>query len=642
MNVECDPCEDFYNYANGGWLNSNPIPAARSSWSSYDEVNARTRGELVAILAEASAVAKRGEQSEFAKLGTFYTTCMAGDAAAKEGFGKVASDLLQITALTDRAELQNEITRLHLQGVRALFRFTAQADRRDSRTNIALFQQGSLTLPDPASYSAKDPEAVRLREALRAHVARLLSVAGATPAEAAADAARVLEMETALAAASFTPTQMRDPDGTYNPKTLTEAAAIAPAFHFSNYLEAVGAPGAQKINLAQPEYFRTASKLLAEAPMETWRAYLKWRKLSSAAPWLGGAYQREAFKFRSLLTGARAEPPRVEECIDVTNRLMGHALGRVYAERVFTPQSRKRAIEMIANIKAAARERLATLGWGSSALREAALEKLDAMEYYVGAPSRWIDYSSLEVRDEPFIENLQRAAGFELRRQAQLVGRTMDRELWTQLPQTASGVFYDEYNYFLYPAAKFQSPFFDPAADDAVNYGALGATVAHEITHGFDTIGRKFDSQGNLRDWWTPQDATRFDERAQKLVMQFNSYALPDGGRADGALTLSENIADLGGLTFAFHALQKALVGKPRYKIDGFTPEQRFFISWAQNWRANIRPEHLRTMLRTDEHAPPKLRVLGPLSNMPQFAAAFGCKRGDAMVRSEKDRAEIW
>jgi putative endopeptidase len=377
-------------------------------------------------------------------------------------------------------------------------------------------------------------------------------------------------------------------------------------------------------------------------PAADWQAYLRWHLLNAASPSLGSAFVNENFAFSSQLTGAKELLPRWKRCLQATDNAIGEALGQAYVEKTFTPEAKQRALTMVKNLEAALQERLGRLAWMSDATRTQALGKLAAFEEKIGYPDKWRDYSALTLVDGPFVENVRRAASFERARNLRKIGKPVDKGEWGMTPPTVNAYYNPSRNEIVFPAGILQPPFFDPKADDAVNYGGMGAVIGHEMTHGFDDQGRQFDAEGNLRDWWTPQDAEQYKSRATLVSNQFDQYVSVDTLKVNGKLTLGENIADLGGLTVAYEALQKALAGKPRPKIDGFTPEQRFFLAWAQIWRTNTRPEFARLLVTVDPHSPGKWRVNGPLSNMPEFAKAFGCQAGDPMVRGPEQRAQIW
>jgi len=642
MDTKCKACQDFYRYANGGWLDRNPIPADRSAWSSYDEVGDRTTATLREILEQSAATAAARPGTLEARLGTFYAACMDSARAEADGVAPLAGDLDRIAGLRERAAIPGELARLQREGMGVPFAFFASTDDRDATRNIAMVWQSGLTLPTAEYYTRDDSASRALRDTYRRHVARMLVLAGATQAAADADAARVLEMETSLARASMTPVQMRDPESVYHKLPIAQVAALTPHLDWPAFLRALGVSNAAEVNVGQPAFLREVDRLLAEAPVEAWSAYLRWRVLNSAAGFLSSPFATANFEFSRLFSGAAQRAPRWRRCVNLTSGELGPALGRLYGQRVFTPAARARAEEMIANLRAVLRERISGLAWMGPETRARALEKLDLLEARLGYPDSIPDYSTLDIEPGSVVAAVRAVERFETARNWAKIGKPVDRSEWGTVPQRVSGSYNPLSNTLTYPAAKFQPPFFDPQADDAVNYGALGSTIGHEISHGFDDEGRQYDARGNLRDWWTAEDAARFTARADRMVAQYNGYLAVDTVHVNGKLTLGENIADLGGVTLSYYALQRSLAGKPRATIDGLTPEQRFFISWAQNWRNNTRDASARTAARTDPHAPARWRVIGPLSNLPEFARAFNCRPGDPMVRPDDVRVELW
>ncbi|HSU13919.1 M13 family metallopeptidase [Longimicrobium sp.] len=642
MDTTCKACQDFYRYANGGWLDANPIPADRSTWSSYDEVGDRTTATLRQILEDAAATAASRPGTLEGRLGTFYAACMDTARAEADGAAPVQGDLRRIAGLRDRGAILGEVARLQRAGMGIPFAFFATTDDRDATRNIASVWQNGLTLPTAEYYLRDDSASRALRDDYRRHVARMLVLAGAPQAASDADAARVLEMETQLARASMTPVQMRDPEAVYHKLAPAGLAALTPHLDWPAFQRALGIPAAAEVNVGQPEYLRAVDRLLAEAPVEAWSAYLRWHVLNSVASYLSKPLSDADFAFDRHFSGAARRAPRWRRCVGLTSGEMGPALGRLYGQRVFTPAARARAEGMIANLRAVLRERISGLEWMGPETRARALEKLATLEARLGYPETIPDYSALRIEPGSLIPAIRAVEAFETARNWAKIGQPVDRSEWSTVPQRVSGSYNPVRNTLTYPAAKFQPPFFDPEADDAVNYGALGSTIGHEISHGFDDEGRQYDAQGNLRDWWTAEDAARFNARADRMVAQYNGYVAVDTVHVNGRLTLGENIADLGGVTLSYYALQRALAGKPRPLIDGLTPEQRFFISWAQNWRNNTREASARTSVRTDPHAPARWRVIGPLSNLPEFARAFACRPGDPMVRPDSVRVELW
>ena len=643
LDTTCSPCRDFFQFANGGWLARTPIPAAYSSWGSFDELHDRNQAALHQLLdaAVADVAAKPGTNA--AKLGIFYGTGMDSAAAETQGAHPLDPQLQRIAALGSAAALAPEVARLHGEGVRALFAFGSQQDAKNSEEVIAFAGQGGLGLPDRDYYLRPDSTSQRTRAEYVAHIARTLALLG-DPPDGARDAAdRIMALETAIARAAMTLVQQRDPRAVYHRLKLAELKKLCPSFDWTAYLREVGLAKVADLNVRQPDYFPALDSLLRAVPLGDWKDYLRWQVARTGSPWLASAFVNEDFRFQQVLSGAKELLPRWKRCLRATDQAMGEALGEEYVKRYFTPETKSRALEMVKNLEAALQDRIGALSWMSDTTRAQALGKLRAFGLKIGYPDRWRDYSKLQVAPGPFLANLIRANRFERDRRLAKIGRPVDRREWNMSPPTVNAYYSSSLNEIVFPAGILQPPFYDPLADDAVNYGGIGAVIGHEMTHGFDDRGRQFDARGNLRDWWTPADAARYKERAQKVIEQFDGYVAVDTLHVNGRLTTGENIADLGGLTVAYAAFQKSLAGRPRpAPVDGFTPEQRFFLGWAQVWRENTRPEAMRTQVQTDPHSPPLWRVNGPLSNLPEFARAFGCKAGDAMVRPDSLRTQIW
>jgi len=471
----------------------------------------------------------------------------------------------------------------------------------------------------------------------------MLRLGGEDSAAAAAAASAIMRLETALAKASMTREAQRDPKSIYH---LTQASALqkmTPGFAWTGYWSQLGLPGIKEINAAQPEFLHTVDSLLEAAPVTDWRVYLRWNLIANTAPALSSPFVKESFGFNStVLRGVTEVRPRWKRCLTFTDQALGEVLGQAYVRKNFTPEAKARALDMVRNIRAELKSRLSALSWMSQKTKIKADAKLESIINKIGYPDTWRDYSTLKAQPGPFVTNLLLANEFETARDYRKIGRPTDRAEWGMTPPTVNASYNPSYNAISFPAGIMQPPFFDPKADDAVNYGGMGGAIGHEITHGFDDEGRQFDAQGNLSGWWTSTDTDEFNRRAEAVKTQFDSYVAIDSLHVNGKLTLGENIADLGGLLIAHGAYQRSLKGKKPPLIDGMTGDQRFFLAWAQIWRAKARPEFERLMVNTDPHAPPKFRTSGPLLNIPAFAEAFGCKQGDPMVRSETKRAQIW
>ncbi len=639
-------CTDFNQFANGAWLGRDTIPASYAASGVARDMS--DRNELVVRAVLDDAVRQRSSlpaSSAVRKLGTFYGTCMDSTAVEKAGIQPIRATLAFIDSVDSPARLIAAMARMHRTGGNVAFGYRADVDAHDARHYLANISQGGMGLPDRDYYTNTGPGADSLRQAYVEHLARLFVLAGSGAEAARRDAGRVMALETELARASLTRVQRRDPAATDHPMPLDQLRALAPDIDWPAYFSAAGltAP-VQRLNVAEPEFFKRLSALVRETPLEDWRAYLRAHTLAGAAPWLSSPFVREDFVFGSRFTGAKLLLPLWKRCLRTTDRLMGEALGEAYVQRTFPPEARVRARAVIDDIRGSFGERVRRLDWMSDTTKAQALDKLARMHEKVGYPEHWRDYSNLRVGDGPFVRNLQGAIAFEWERTANRPGLPVDTSEWDMTVPTVNAYYDASKNEMVFPAGALAPQTFDPKADDAANYGSLGGSWAgHELTHGFDDEGRHYDAAGNLRDWWQPSDSLKFTTEAEKVAQQFNGYVQVDTLHVNGKLTLGENIADFGGLLTAYDALQRALArnGRPG-PIDGFTPEQRFFLGYAQSWRGHTRPESLRNRVTVDPHAPERWRVNGPLSDMPAFAAAFGCKPGDAMVRAPEAVPHIW
>jgi putative endopeptidase len=636
-------CTDFYQFANGGWVKSHPVPPAYSVWGSFTELQENNQGNLLTILRNASASGNPKATADLRKLGTYYSSCMDSAAAERAGYQPIASELQRVSALSNRAQLEAEIARLHTRGVSALFGFGAQQDAKNSSEVIAGIRQGGLSLPDRDYYLNADKRYADIRTNYTDHVAKMLQLVGESPTQATTDAQRVLALETALARPAKSRVEMRDPNANYHRMTAAELSQTAPGFNWSRFFTGEGRSDISSINVQNPVFLKAADSLLAAVPLSDWKAYLRWKIVDAAAPSLSSSFVNEDFRFGSTLSGAKEQLPRERRCARATDAGLRDALGQAYVAQYFTPTAKQRALDMVRNLESVFHDRLQTLGWMSDTTKVQATGKLAAFTNKIGYPDKWRDYSTLTIKPGPFLDNQIAVRQYERRRELSRIGQPVDRAEWGMTPPTVNAYYNPSMNEIVFPAGIMQPPFFDPNADDAVNYGGMGAVIGHEMTHGFDDQGAQFDAQGNLRNWWSAADLDKFKRGTGLVSSQFDSYTVLDSVHVNGKLTLGENLADLGGLSVSYAALEKALAEKGRPPlIDGFTPEQRFFLAWAQIWRQNITPEAARVRINTDPHSPGQWRTNGPLSNMPQFAAAFGCKAGDPMVRPDSVRPVIW
>jgi putative endopeptidase len=643
LDTTCAPCRDFFQFANGSWVRRTEIPAAFPSWGSFNELYVRNLDVLHGILDAAARDTAAVPGSNRRKLGVFYGSCMDSAAAEAAGIRPLQAELERIAQIGSVRDLAAEVARVHRLGAAVLFAFSVDQDRKHSTQMIAQAGQGGLGLPDRDYYTKSDTAAERLKRAYTSHVARSFELLGAEPAPARVAAEQVMAIETALATASMTRVERRDPNATYHKLTLAALESLMPGFAWNDYLRGMGAPPIADLNVLQPDFFKAANALLATQPLDAWRSYLRWHLVDRAAPWLSTTFANEDFQFQQLLTGVKEQQPRWRRCVQVTDRFLGEALGQAYVAQTFSPGAKRHALEMVHNLEAVMRDRLHSLSWMSDATRQQALGKLATYGNKIGYPDRWRDYAALAVEPGAFIGNVRRAAEFETDRRLARIGQPVDRGEWGMTPPTVNAYYRGVLNEIVFPAGILQPPFFDPKADDAMNYGGMGAVIGHELTHGFDDEGRKYDAQGNLRDWWTKEDADRFTAQANLVVDQFSGYVAVDSLHVNGHLTLGENLADLNGLRIAYAAFERTLATKPRPPmLDGFTPEQRFFLGWAQIWRGRTRDEYAKLLVAIDPHSPARWRVNGPLSNMTEFARAFGCTAGDAMVRADSLRPRIW
>jgi putative endopeptidase len=637
-------CTDFYQHVNGGWIAANPIPAAFPSWGIANVLVERNREVLRDILEAAAKNAGAARGSNEQKVGDFYASCMDEARVEAEGLKPLAAEFELIAKVKDPKSLQDEIAHLHSLGINALFVDGSTQDYKNSNEVIAGLFQGGLGLPDRDYYTKADDKSRMLRDQYVKHVARMFELTGDDAPKAAAAAQTVLALETRLAEASMTRVELRDPQKTYHRMALAQLRELTPQYDWPAFFKGIGLTQKTDINVGSPDFFKAVDKMLAEVPAADWQTYLRWHLVRYAAPSLPAAFVDEDFKFnRGVLQGARENLPRWKRCVAATSGALGEPLGELYVKKVFPPAAKARALEMIRNLKAALREDVNTLGWMSDATRKQALVKLDAFTDKIGYPDRWRDYSALRLDRGPYVANRLRSNKFEQRRDLDKIGRPADRAEWLVTPQTVNAGYNPQSNEIIFPAGILQPPLFDLGADDALNYGGMGAIIGHELTHGFDDQGSQFDAKGNLANWWTDADKKAFKERGQCIIDQFSGFEVEKGLNLKGELVVGESIADLGGLTIAYAAFQKSMQGKPRPpSVGGFTPEQRFFLAYAHNWATNMRPEYARFLALQDPHPLPKFRTNGPLSNMPQFAQAFQCKAGDPMVRAEKDRCQVW
>ena len=642
MDTTVDPRADFAQYAWGNWQKNNPVPADKSRWSSFNELDQYNQTALKGILETAAAHSHEPGSVE-QKVGDFFTSAMNTAAIDAAGLKPVETDLAQVAAIASPADLARTLAYLHNLGVTGFFRVFVDADEKKSDINALYARQGGLSLPSKDYYFGEQFE--KYRTAFIEHVSKMLLLAGDTPEAAAAGAKTVFEVEKALAVNSKLPAELRDQLANYNKMPTADLAAKMPAFPFALYLSERGitGPAAADVIVGQPKFFEGLQEQLAARPLADWKVYLRYKVLRADAPYLAAPFEAESFHFYStVLRGTPAMEPRWQRISRVTDNELGEALGQLYVAQYYPPEAKARMDEMIKNVVAVMRDRLQKLDWMTEPTKQKALAKFDRFYAKVGHPEKCRDYSKVAIQPDAFFANVRATSEFEVTRELAKLGQPVDKKEWGMTPPTVNAYFDPTANNINFPAGILQPPFFDFTLDDAVNYGGIAAVIGHEITHGFDDQGRHYDAEGNLAEWWTEKDATEFKARAQKVVDQYSSYEVLPGVHVNGELTLGENIADLGGVTLAYEAMERSLVGKERKLIDGFTPEQRFFLSWAQVWRTSARESEARRLVTIDPHAPGMFRAIGPLVNFQPFYDAFGIKEGDPMWRKPELRAKIW
>jgi endothelin-converting enzyme/putative endopeptidase len=641
LDGNAQPCQNFFQFACGGWIRNNPIPGDLPGYKRTTELNERNLSFLREIL-EHAAHQKSDRTPVEQKIGDAYAACMDIATANQKGAGPVRPMLRRILAIREKQDLTPVIAQLHQDGADPFFGFFSRQNQKDSKSVIAWIGQGGYTLPDRDYYVKEDERSSEIRAKYVGHVARVFQLAGLSKEMADSAASAVLQFETALARAAWDRVTLRDPEKLYHPADIAELERLAPVIHWSRFFKELEAPSFDRLNVVNADFFRRLDSLLRDAELNQVKAYLGWRYLYVAAPVLSEAFSEENFDFFSrTLRGIKEQQPRWKRCVRYVDADLGEALGQTYVEKRFGAQAKERMTELIANLRIAMKKDIDSLDWMSPATKKRALEKLQAMQQKVGHPETWRDYSALAIKPDDHFGNSLRANRFEHRRELAKIGGAPDLSEWLMSPPTVNAYYNGQENNINFPAGILQPPFFDAAIDDAVNYGGIGMVIGHEITHGFDDKGRRYDAQGNLTDWWTEEDAAEYEKRASCFESQYAGYVAVDDVRLNGKLTLGENVADNAGLRIAYMALEEALAGDDRQQIAGFTPEQRFFLGFAQVFCGHNRPETARVLALTDPHSPPEHRVNGPLSNMPEFWQAFSCRPTDPMVRGDA-ACRVW
>lgn len=639
LDTSISPSQNFYAYANGSWQKNNPIPPEYASWGSFNLVNEKVQKIVHEMLIKASE-AKAQPGSIEQKVGDFYYSGMDEKTINQLGATPLKSEFSRIESINNLTDLQQELIHLHQIGVDALFNFASMQDFKDSSLMIAALFQSGLSLPDRDYYLKDDPKFKQIREAYVKHVAKMFELLGDSPQVAAQKANTVMDIETQLAKASMSQVEQRNPEAIYHIKNVKDLDKDYPNFSWSNYFAAKGQGTLKTVNLGMPEFFKVSNDLLKTIPLNDWKIYLRWQLLDNYASFLSKPFVDQNFKMTSVLTGAKQLLPRWKRVLSTESGALGFAIGKMYVDKYFSPQSKQQILEILKNIRAVLEDDLQNLSWMTPTTRTAALKKLSLMEERIGYPSKWWDYSSLKVDRDSYVGNIMRATEFLEKRDLDKIGKPIDRTEWGMTPQTINAYYDASMNNLNMPAGILQSPFFDPNAPAAVNYGAIGFVMGHEMTHGFDDQGAKFNGQGNLENWWTKSDLTQFNKATLCVAEQFSKYKVEDNLPVQGKLVVGEAVADLGGITLAYRAFHRSKEYKEAQSIDGMTPDQQFFLGTAHVWAMNIRPEQLRNQVTTDPHPPAIYRVNGTLANIPEFQAAFNIPSNSPMVSAK--RCVIW
>jgi putative endopeptidase len=639
-----DPCVDFYQYACGNWIKNSEIPPDQSQWVSFVELNERNR-EIERGILEKAAAGGASRDAIDQRIGDLYGSCMDEKAVDAKGIAPLKPELDRVAAAQDKGALIDEIAHVRMIGPSALFTFFSQSDLHNADQVIAYIDQGGLSLPDRDYYIKDDnPKMKEMRQRLVEYVTQSFTLAGQTPQQAADSAQTVLRIETALAKASMDRTSRRDPKNRDHKMGRDEAVALGPNFYLTRYFSAVGAPNFTQLNVTNPDFFKQVNATLESESLDSLKIYVSWHVLNAAAPWLSQPFVDAQFKFQQHLFGMKEIPARWKRCVTLTDRELGEALGQRYVDVTFGPEGKQRMLKMVDALEKSLAEDIHDLSWMSDDTKKQAKVKLDAIRNKIGYPDVYRDYTSIVIKSDDLLGNISRANTFESKRVIAKIDKPLDRKEWGMTPPTVNAYYNSSFNEIVFPAGILQPPFFDKTMDDAVNFGGIGLVIGHELTHGFDDQGRKFDPQGNLHDWWTEQDGKEFEKRASCVADEYSNFVAIDDQKLNGKLTLGENTADNGGARIALMALEHMIAddktGKEGQKIDGYTPEQRFFLGFARVWCEKNRPELARVRVLTDSHSPGRYRVDGVVQNLPEFQKAWGCKPGQPMVA--ENACHVW
>ena len=644
MDLSVKPGDDFFEYANGTWLKQNAIPAKETRWGSFNILRQENTDKLLTLLKEVSNnSASQPKGSLKQRVGDLYASGMDSLAIEKRGYEPIKADLQRIAAISDLNGVVHEmiIDRVNGDGS-PLFGSGVGADSKHPNVNIVDLRQGGTSLPDRDYYLKDSPRNQKIRDAYTKYITTLFTLTGTSAEDAAKNATTILTIETALAKAQLSRVEMRDPNKTYNKYAVTDFDKVTPHLNWTQLLPEMKLNKVDTINVSQPDFFKAADNMLAATSIADWKVYLEWNMLKGSAGSLSSPFVKANFEFSSVISGQKVQTPRNERMSGLVDGSLGELLGQLYVEKYFTPAAKEYMVNLVNNLKGVLGDRIKRLDWMSEATKQRALAKLNAFSVKIGYPDKWQEYKGLEVSRGDYYGNLKSISKWRYHYNISQYGKPVDRKRWGMTPPTVNASYSPTTNGITFPAGILQFPFFDFKADDAVNYGGIGAVIGHEMTHGFDDEGRQFDLDGSLHDWWTKDDADKFKTRADQVVAQYNAFTVVDTLHVNGKLTEGENLADLGGLNVAYEAFKRTKQGQSKTKIDGFTPDQRFFLSWAQVWRSSQRPEAAASRILTDPHSPEQYRCNAPISNMDAWYTAFNVQPGNKYYKKPEDRTKIW
>ncbi len=641
MNLEVKPGDNFYQYANGNWIKNNPVPASKTRWGSFDELREESSKRLQGLLEFAAINTNKDRKTQI--IGDFYTSGIDSLAIEAKGFTPIIGDLARINSIANNEQLQYEIATLRTKGLGSpLFGAFVGVDRKNVTQYIVSIGQGGTTLPDRDYYLKNDARSLKIREAYQQYITKMFMLIGENNSTAVEAAKTILEIETVLAKAQYSRVEMRDPYKTYNKLSIQQLNQLTSLINWNISLKEMQLLSVDSVIVSNPSFLKEVNQLLTNKNIDSWKVYLKWSTLKSAAPYLSSAFVNTEFEFNSIISGQKAQTPRWQRMSSLIDRTLSDFIGELYVEKYFKPEAKQRMLELVKNLQTAFAERISKLDWMSAETKAKALEKLAAITNKIAYPDKWKTYDGLTIDKNNFFDNIQKISIWQYNFMLSRLGTKVDKTQWGMTPPTVNASYSPSNNDITFPAGILQFPFFDFGADDAVNYGGIGAVIGHEITHGFDDQGRQYAADGNLKDWWTKEDGDKFKTKANEVVEQYNALTVLDTIHVNGRLTLGENLADLGGLNMAFEAFKKTKEFKKGKKIDGFTPTQRFFLSWAQVWRNNVLPETSAQLILTDPHSPGLHRGNGPIVNMDVWYKAFNVQPGDKLYKKPEDRTYIW